>query len=415
MFRTYDIRGVFGKEITAEGFFALGKALEKFSKTIVVGMDYRRNNDLLAAALLDGFGGEEAFQGFAPTPATAFNSQALGASLTASHNPPEYNGLKPLKLKRCFYGDELSQLKKEFDRVSEKLPKTARANGVSPSRKADPALLDSYLDSLPEFGSAVFDLAGGAVCSIARAFPKTIFSQPDPMFVRHSPEPTPGALSVLASETRKTPSLGFAFDGDGDRCIAVDSGKIVDSGAATAFFASNFLKKGSRIILTLDVQDEVFVFLRDSGFSVEYSPVGDIFVLKKAEETNADFAAEKAGHYSVFKHMPYSDGVYFAAALSQAKPGELNEFAAQFKNVFLSENIPNAAVDFARLAELAKSGNAERVETIDGVKAAFEDYTFLIRSSNTQPLVRVSVEAKSRERGLEGLAAAKRLLAECKA
>ena len=81
----------------------------------------------------------------------------------------------------------------------------------------------------------------------------------------------------------------------------------------------------------------------------------------------------------------------------------------------MSENIPNAAVDFARLAELAKSGNAERVETIDGVKAAFEDYTFLIRSSNTQPLVRVSVEAKSRERGLEGLAAAKRLLAECKA
>ncbi len=413
MFRTYDIRGVFGKEITAERFFALGKALEKFSKTIVVGMDYRRNNDLLAAALLDGFGGDETFLGFAPTPATAFNSQALGVSLTASHNPPEYNGLKPLKQRRCFYGEELSQLKKEFDEVSKKLAKTARAKGVA-STKPDPSLLSPYLDSLPEFGNAVFDLAGGAVCSIASAFPKTIFSQPDSMFVRHSPEPTPDTLGVLASETRKTPSLGFAFDGDGDRCTAVDSGKIVDSGAVTAFFASNFLKRGSRIIVTLDVQDEVFVFLRDGGFNVEYSPVGDVFVLKKAAETGADFAAEKAGHYSVFKHMPYSDGVYFAAALSQSKPGALNEFAAQFKNVFLSENIPNAAVDFARLAEAVK-GKAERVETIDGVKAAFEDYTLLIRASNTQPLVRVSVEAKSRERGLEGLAAAKRLLAECKA
>ncbi|HLD63063.1 MAG TPA: hypothetical protein VI875_04300 [Candidatus Norongarragalinales archaeon] len=411
MFRTYDVRGIFGKEITAESFFVLGKALEKFSKTLVVGMDYRRNNDLLASALLDGFGGEEVFLGHAPTPAVAFNSQSLGASLTASHNPPEYSGLKPLKQRRCFYAEELSQLKKEFDGVPEK---RAGANGAAHSPKPDAELLGSYCAALPEFGNAVFDLAGGAACSIAGIFPKTIFSQPDPLFVRHSPEPTPGALSVLADETRKVPSLGFAFDGDADRCAVVDSGKIVDSGAAAAFFAVNFLAKGSKIVLTLDVQHEVFVFLQDSGFKTEYSPVGDVFVLKKAEEAGADFAAEKAGHYSVFKHMPYSDGIYFAAMLSQAKPGVLNDFARQFKNVFLSENISGASVDFGRLAEAVRE-TAGSVETMDGVKAAFEDYTLLIRRSNTQPLVRVSVEAKSRERGLEGLNEAKRLVAECKA
>ncbi len=409
MFRTYDIRGIYGKDVTAEAFFALGKAFEKFSKTLVVGMDYRRNNGVLANALLDGYSGDALFMGFAPTPAIAFNSEKFGASLTASHNPPEYSGLKPLKQKRCFYSEELSGLKKEFEKNFKP--------GVKISGKAqtqNPAPLEAYVNALPEFGNAFFDLGGGAVCSIANAFPKTLFSQPDPLFVRHSPEPTPDALGVLVSETRKTPSLGFAFDGDGDRCAVVDSGKIVDSGIAAAFFAANFLAKGSKIVLTLDVQDEVFVFLQDNGFKVEYSPVGDVFVLKKAEETNADFAAEKAGHYSVFKHMPYSDGIYFSALLSQTKAGALNEFARQFKSVFLSENIHNASVDFDKLVGAVKSQNPERVETIDGVKASFGDFAFLIRPSNTQPLVRVSVEAKSREHALGGLNVAKQLVSECK-
>ncbi|MEM4255579.1 MAG: hypothetical protein QXR53_04625 [Candidatus Norongarragalinales archaeon] len=410
MFRAYDVRGVFGRDVTPGRFFALGKALGVFSKTLVVGMDYRRNNGVLAAALLSGFEGEEIFAGFAPTPAIAFNSEKLGASLTASHNPPEYSGLKPLKRKRCFYSEELSDLRQEF----EKIPEEKLREGTAPP-DADAAPLKAYASALPEFGAAVFDLGGGAACALADAFPKAIFSQPDPLFVRHSPEPTPDALGALASETRKTPSLGFAFDGDGDRCAVVDSGRIVDSGLAAAFFAVNFLKKGSRIVLTLDVQDEVFVFLRDNGFRVEYSAVGDVFVLKKGEELNADFAAEKAGHYSVFKHMPYSDGIYFAALLSQSKAGELNDFARQFKSVFLSENVHNAPVDFAKLVDAVKSKNPERVETLDGVKASFGDYSFLIRPSNTQPLVRVSVEAKTREHGLQGLTVAKQLLAECKA
>ncbi|MFH1056519.1 MAG: hypothetical protein V1717_01845 [Candidatus Micrarchaeota archaeon] len=412
MFRTYDIRGVYGKDVNLQNFFVLGGALAAFSRKIVAGMDYRRNNNLLLEALFEGFDGEKTFMGVAPTPAVAFASNELGVSLTASHNPPEYNGLKPLKQKRSFYSEELADLKKEFEDRAERAKEFKARN--NPIETVD-SLLEGYRDSLPDFGNAVFDLAGGAVCSLKSVFPKVLFSEPDPMFVRHSAEPTADAIGTLVSESKKDNALGFAFDGDGDRCVCVDSGKIVDSGAAAAFFAVNFLQKGSRIVLTLDFQEEVFVFLEDNGFKPSYSPVGDIFVLKKAEELGADFSAEKSGHYSVFKHIPYSDGVYFSALLSQSKAGELVEFSKQFKSVFVSESIHNVTVDFRKLAELVNGLNPARVETIDGVKASFEDYTFLIRPSNTQPLVRVSVEANNREGGIEGLRIAKELVLDCKA
>ena len=414
MFRTYDVRGIYGKEVTQENFFILCRALEKFSKTLVAGMDYRQNNDSLAKALFAGFTLEENFMGFAPTPAIAFNSQELGVSLTASHNPPEYNGLKPLIEKRSFYVEELALLKKEFEKQRGQIAQAVIPPAFGKKPDEDSGLLEHYLNSLPEFGGGVFDLCGGAVCAMAKVFPKTIFAEPDPLYVKHSAEPTPDALGVLVSETGKSNSLGFAFDGDGDRLAAVDSGKIVDSGVLAAFLAQNFLKKGSKIVVTLDMQEEVFVFLKDNGFHPSYSAIGDVFVLKKAEEEGAAFAAEKAGHYSMLKHMPYSDGIYFSALVSLSKPGELNDFSAQFKNVFLSDKVEGVKVDFEKLAELVERQKPSSVETIDGGKASFDDYSILIRPSNTQPFVRVSVEAKSREKALEGLNEGKRLVFECK-
>ncbi len=410
MFRAYDVRGVYGKEITPQSFYSLGKALESFSKEIIVGMDYRRNNALLAGALLEGFGGKETFVGFASTPEIVFNSERLGVSLTASHNPPEYNGLKPFTEKRPFFAEELSLLKKKFEEV----PKTKESFSKKLPAQ-DESLREAYLDSLPEFKGGVFDLAGGAVCSIAKVFPEAIFSEPDESFVRHSPEPTQDALGVLIRETEKRKCLGFAFDGDGDRCAVVDSGKLIDSGVLAAFYCEKFLKKGSKVVLTLDVQEEVFEFLQKQGFEPEYSAIGDIFVLKRAQEIGAAFTAEKGGHYSDLKHMPHSDGIYFSAALSQAKAGEINEFSKQFKNVFLSDKIPDVKVDFSNLAELVEGMNPLKIETIDGVKAVFDDYTLLIRASNTQPIVRVSVEARDNEKGISGIAVAKRLVSECKA
>jgi phosphomannomutase len=408
VFRTYDIRGVFGKDITPESFYSLGRAFGKFSKTLVAGMDYRRNNNILLNALFSGFEGEETFLGVAPTPAIAFNSQKLGASLTASHNPPEYSGLKPLKKQRSFYVEELADLQKEFEKHEKTKPTK------TPVPEVNEEGIEAYIQAIPEVGNAVFDLAGGAACALKKIFPKTVFSEPDPLYVRHSAEPTPDAVGVLASETKKNACLGFAFDGDADRCVAVDSGKMVDTGILAAFFASNFLPKGSKIVLTLDFQQEVFDFLADAGFNPSYSPVGDVFVLKKAEESNADFAAEKSGHYSVFKHIPYSDGIYFSALVSQSKAGELNDFAKQFSSVFLSDSVHGVSVDLKKLEEAVKSRSPERIETIDGIKASFDEYTFLIRPSNTQPLVRVSVEAKSRGGAVHALGVAKQLVLDCK-
>ncbi|MFH0973365.1 MAG: hypothetical protein V1817_01075 [Candidatus Micrarchaeota archaeon] len=111
MFKGYDVRGIYGAEIDENKFFVLGKALGRLGGELALGMDYRRHNETLAAALASGFGGKTVFLGRATTPCVAFCSRKLGASVTASHNPPEYSGMKPFRDKRCFYGEELAQLK----------------------------------------------------------------------------------------------------------------------------------------------------------------------------------------------------------------------------------------------------------------------------------------------------------------
>ncbi len=162
-------------------------------------------------------------------------------------------------------------------------------------------------------------------------------------------------------------------------------------------------------MLTIDCPDEVYSFLRDEGFTVYYSAVGDVNVLKKVEETHAAFSFERSGHYAFSKHMIYSDGIYAAAVLSNTRPGELIAFAKQFTNVSLITAVPGKA-DFPRLAKLIQEKNPLGIETLDGVKARFDDYCVLIRASQTEPKIRVNVEAKTNALAKKGMDLALELL-----
>ncbi len=426
MFKGYDVRGIYGDSadgVNEQKFFILGKALSRFQNEIAIGMDYRSHNETLAAALAAGFEGKTVFLGRVTTPCAAFCSRKLGASITASHNPPEYAGLKPFRERRCFYSEELAQLKAHYAQEesgaaeNEKEMKKRKENAKEKEREKETAKLlkeskegkdevKKYVDSLPEIEGGIFDLGGGAACAFKRLFShaKTIFAEPDPLFSKREPEPKDETLGALKEETLKRGALGFAFDGDADRVVAVDKGKTIDSGALAAFYAQRFLRKGDVVALTIDVSDEVCGWFAENGFKLEYSAVGDINVTRKADEAHAAFSMERSGHYAVTKHLLYSDGVYFAAALSGTKPGEITKFAAQFTHETLSQKI-DGRVNFRDLEKLFRAKNPAALETVDGIKARFDDYCVLVRPSQTEPIVRVSVEAADAKKAQKGLEA----------
>lgn len=408
MFGAYDVRGVYGKDVTDSKFSALGSVLSSFSDSLVLGMDYREHNRQLAKAFLSGYSGSVRYAGFAPTPLVAFNSGKLGACITASHNPAEYAGIKFSKEKRCFYPEELAALKKKFEAAKQK----RRTPADLP--KVDDDLASAYLDSLPIASpAALFDLAGGSACALKNYFPQSIFSQPDPRFEKHAGEPTREALSVLTARTREKQCVGIAFDGDADRAAVVDCGEFVDGGTVGAFLAVSNFKRRDKVVLTIDVSDEVFQYLQDYGLQPIYSPVGDVFLLKKAISSNAAFAFERSSHYSFLSHMPHSDGIYAGALLSKVKPGEIRDFAKQFKVVTLIESVPTQKPGASIPRDLLSNAPL-RIEVFDGLKARFENFSILVRASQTEPKIRINVEAKSTELAAEGMRLAKEQLAKSK-
>lgn len=409
-FKTYDCRGRYGTEATESNCYRLGMACNAFKRPVVLGMDYREHNDTLASAFLQGFLGSVTFAGHLPSPALAYNSpKGWAVSFTASHNPAGYNGVKFKKHRRCFFENELQQLKQWYD--------FAKKPGKIENKKLpeiDPAIRQNYLDALPEIHDAVFDLAGGAACALKDAFSHRLFDQPDPRFERHGPEPKDGTLDMLQAETKRQNRVGFAFDGDADRCVAVDEGKIIDGGHLSAFIATQHMTAGSKIFVTLDTQAEVFRFLQDAGVKTAYTPVGDVHVVKAMLEQNAAFAAERSGHYSFATHMPDSDGIYTAALLSGTKSGRLAEFAAQFKAVSLKDEV-RFAIDFDQLKTWAETrAGASNVQSIDGVKADLGDYAFLVRASQTEPKVRINVEAQDAGKAKAGMDELKPALEKCR-
>jgi phosphoglucosamine mutase len=352
-------------------------------------------------AFLNGFTGDTTFVGIAPTPATAFNTLEYGISITASHNPPEYNGLKPLTKKRPFYAQEMNDLRIRYAHREALAEKAGKLSGVKFEKKRvkeNKALLKAYVESLPEFKPAIYDFGSGTVCTIkdaiARGGGELLFSEPDPFFKQRVSEPTDETLTVLKQKTVSENKLGFGFDGDGDRLALVVNGRVLDGGIVGAFLAVQNLKKGDKLAMTIDVSEEVFDFLTEYGFHAYYSPVGHINVPEKMEEVGGVYAMEYSGHYCFLNRMLQADAPYNAALISQARPSEVLEFANQFKmKRFVAKE--SVRVNFAAFEKLVREKEPFAMETIDGVKAKFEDYAFLVRQSQTEPKVRVFIESKT--------------------
>ncbi len=391
MFTTRDIRGIYGRDITIDKLKALSKALNQITTQLTIGMDYRAESEVILRTILSQFQGNIRYLGRIPTPVAAYLAEELGICVTASHNPPGYNGVKFFKPGRILFANEVQDLENKYLEVGKE------SQGVSNEKqielKIDNQLLQRYLSAIPEIQDGIFDLCGGAACIFKGIFPCTIFAEPDPTFQRHSPEPKDNTLEQLKLETKRLNKIGYAFDGDSDRVVLVVDGHLIPGDILIGFIAEHYLKRGDKIILSFDCSQEVFEYIKDIGRCPIYAAVGQNLLIAKAMDEKAAFIGEYSGHYSFNNFMYYSDPIYTVGKISDIKPIDLLNFHAQFKNIVLREKV-DGKIDYTRLQEALEKWTDQFV-LIDGIKAILADdnAAILIRHSQSEPITRVNVEA----------------------
>jgi phosphoglucosamine mutase len=396
-FGTDGVRGVVGQELTAALVERLGRAAALWSDggRIFVGRDTRASGPELEEALARGIasaGGHAVLAGVLPTPAVALLTLDLGAVITASHNPPEYNGVK-------FFGHDGLKLSDASEEEIEALLDEA-PTGEGQIDRVEVAT-DSYLEHVGErFGSdlsglrLVVDCANGAYSGIAsKAFTDlgaevtTIGDAPDGTNINVDCGATDlRALQAAVLEARA--HLGVAFDGDGDRMLAVDErGEAVDGDQIVAILA---LDIGVDLVAVTTMTNLGFHrLMADRGIRVVTTDVGDRYVLEALRREGGVLGGEQSGHVIYLEGHVAGDGLVGALLLCRALRGRpLSEVAAQMTRYpQAKENVPVRA----RVRELPAAVLAEAARINVGLDGRGR---VLVRPSGTEPVVRVLGEAE---------------------
>ena len=440
--KAYDIRGLVDEEISADFTFALGIAFAKFIErerepaTVVVGEDMRPSSPDLATAFSDGItsqGLDVIRIGLSSTDQLYFASGHLGlpgAMFTASHNPAEYNGIKLCKSGARPIGQEsgLLWIKDQiYMGMTEGFPIPNRSIGKESSRD----LLDAYVEFLfslfPEnaFGreflnrpiKIAIDAGNGmgghtapAVMSRINAVVDGIYFDLDGTFPNHEANPidAKNLVDLQKLVTDKGADIGLAFDGDADRCFLVDEqGALVSPSALTALIAERELKNnpGACVIHNLICSRAVPEVIKENGGTPLRSRVGHSYIKKMMAENEAIFGGEHSGHF-YFKDFWNADSGMLAALhaiaalLQEQKP--LSELMSRFNRYSLSGEINTQVTNQKAAIELIESNIKQSVENVecdhlDGLTASTSEWTFNVRPSNTEPLLRLNVEARTQE------------------
>ena len=394
-FGTDGVRGVVGEKLTPELVERLGKAVALWSGRgrVFVGRDTRASGVELEEALARGIasaGGNAVLAGVLPTPAVALLALDVGAVITASHNPPEYNGVK------FFDGDGLKLTDGSEEKIEALLDAEARGGGTIDHVEV---AMDSYLDHLLErFGSDLgglrlgVDCANGAYAAIApRAFEElgatvtAIGVEPDGTNINRDCGATDlRALqhTVLENEL----DLGVAFDGDGDRMLAVaENGEVVDGDRILAVLAPQL--GVDLVAVTVMSNLGLHRLLEQHGIRVVTTDVGDRYVLEALREHGGLLGGEQSGHIIYLRDHVTGDGLAAALLLCEAVRGGSLAEAARAMPTFpqITENLPLHGSLPDTLLEEVKRLNAD----LDGTARV------LVRPSGTEPVVRLLAEART--------------------
>lgn len=427
--KAYDIRGLVKNEVTTDFSFALGVAYAKFLEierepaTIVVGEDMRDSSAPLADAFSDGAtsqGMDVIRIGLASTDMLYFASGKLnlpGIMFTASHNPAQYNGMKLCKSGAKPIGQEsglltIKQLIQEGIAISNR--------PVGSIRKMD--LLDDYvtylIDRFPKKTfkkrklKVVIDAGNGMAGFTAPSVMKKLNVELIPMyfdldgdFPNHEANPIePKNLKDLQKRVKKEKAdLGLAFDGDADRCFLVDeNADLVNPSSLTALIAVRELKRnpGASIIYNLISSKAVPEIILENGGKPVRSRVGHSYIKSLMAQTGAVFGGEHSGHF-YFADFWRADSGMLAALYALAElmdsPKSLSEILESFDRYFSSGEINTQVKDASKSIKLVrkKYENENEIDELDGLTVSSQKWWFNLRPSNTEPLLRLNVEADS--------------------
>ena len=448
LFGTNGVRGVVNELLTPELAMGIGRAVgtvvrrsgSPVGTEILVGADTRCSTSLMCSSICAGLlstGCRAVDVGVLPTPAIQYgvkNSQAaMGIMITASHNPPEYNGIKTIA------GDGT-----ETTRDEEELVERAyhACDYVQASWKETPAmgqrknLVDDYISgikSIVDVGlikgaglNVALDCANGAThYSAPRLMEElgagvvTLNAQPSGMFPGHPSEPTEAHLKVLQSLVRETDAdFGLAHDGDGDRAIFLDEKGQYLYGDKTLALAAKYVVEengGGKVVTAINTSSVLEDVVKDAGGEVVYTPIGSPIVARVMMREKAVFGGEENGGLIFPKFQYCRDGGMTSAAMLEIlakKKRSLSELIAELPEYHLCKLKFKYPV---HLRETILKKYLEQVEhlspqTMDGVKLVDEGGWTLVRPSGTEAIYRIQVEDKDPIRARDKAEAAKKVL-----
>ena len=432
IFKAYDIRGLVDKELTPDFAFATGVAVARFLEqerepgTVVIGEDMRPSSPTLATAFAAGVtsqGLDVIRIGLASTDMLYFASGKLnlpGAMFTASHNPAEYNGIKLCLSGARPIGKESGLVVIE-SYVRDGAPMAMRNVGVEKQQ----SMLTDYVDHLLtlvdvsairplkiviDAGNGMGGYTAPAVFERLNAEVVELYFELDGTFPNHEANPIePANLVDLQKAVKKHKAdIGLAFDGDADRCFLVDEkGALVNPSALTALIATRELAKNpsASIIYNLISSRAVREVVEENGGTAIRSRVGHSYIKKLMAETNAVFGGEHSGHF-YFRDFWRADSGMLAALHAIAALGEskitLSDLLKTFNRYHSSGEINSTVKDVkAAMDQIEKIyGKKDGVEVdyLDGLTISHADWWFNLRASNTEPLLRLNVEASAKSR-----------------
>lgn len=406
LFGTSGIRAVFDRDLL-DLAFKVGLAVGRNCGSVVVGTDTRTSGDVMKHTVISGLlaaGARCRDAGVVPTPTLAFVTREFdaGVMITASHNPPEYNGIKLLNPDGSSF-DSAQQLQVE-EAVLAELLAFAPWEDMKHSEPYAGAIEHHIEGILSRFPTELeLKVVVDAGCGAASQVTPTLLERfgcevvalncyPSGFFPRGI-EPTEANLEDLSKAVKESGAdLGISHDGDADRMMAVDErGKFVSGDRLLAIFARSVGAK--EVVTTLDAS----MTIEEMGFAVRRTRIGDTFVSEELRYGGGDFGGEASGSWIFPDISLCPDGIYAAAQVvsiaSQHKISELVDNIHSYP--LLRGNVGSDGVVMSRLESQLMAMEPLSVSNIDGLRLSFEDGWLLVRASGTEPKIRLTAEAKS--------------------
>jgi phosphomannomutase/phosphoglucomutase len=427
IFRAYDIRGVFGEDLTEEIATKIGAAFATFidGKAVIVGRDVRLSGEKLRNALISGLVTRcnVTDVGVVPTPLLYFALNYLqkdaGIMVTASHNPPQWNGFKAFREKKgSIYGKDMETIKQltkgvDLERRGEKKGKSVNYEGI----------VQEYQDfvqskiQLERKLKVVADTTNGACGLVAPTLFKklgcdilTLNQEPDGTFPAHPPVPKEETLGELMKEVvRNKADFGIGYDGDGDRAVFIDEkGNLIPGDLTLLIFAKDVLQKhrGGKVVYELSCSMAVEEYVKKLGGIPIVERVGHTFIMDRIIEEKALLGGEKSSHFYFSEVYSMDDATFASLRMAEilSKSSEkLSEIVASLpkypsiyeKNFECPDNLKFKVIEKLRFK--FKEQGLKTLD-LDGVKLLEKDGWVILRASNTEPLIRLSAEARTEEK-----------------